>query len=85
LTIETKMYLKNRVFIKKTPWICGCEETNAFFCFVCLLFGRDDKWTNEGVCHLKHLVTKINKHEGPKKHKNNYVRLRKIEIFLQKL
>jgi hypothetical protein len=57
-----------RLFIKKkTPWICGCEETNAYFCFVCLLFGGDDKWTKKGVCDLKHLVTKINNHEGSKK------------------
>jgi hypothetical protein len=58
---------------KKTPWICGCEETNAFFCFVCLLFGGDDKWTEEGVCDLKHLVTKSNSHEGSKKHKDNFM------------
>ncbi|KAJ3620532.1 hypothetical protein MTP99_004473 [Tenebrio molitor] len=58
---------------KKMPWICGCEETNAFFCFVCLLFGGDDKWTREGVCDLKNLSTQIKKHEGSKKHKNNFV------------
>jgi hypothetical protein len=54
---------------KKMPWICGCEETNAFFCFVCLLFGGDDKWTREGVCDLKNLSTQVKKHEGSKKHK----------------
>jgi hypothetical protein len=31
------------------------------------LFGGDDKWTKKGVCDLKHLVTKINNHEGSKK------------------
>jgi hypothetical protein len=63
-----------------------------------LLFGVNDKWTKEGVCDLKHLVTKINKHEDSKKHRNNFMsfqllgklesttrRLRKIEIFVQKL
>jgi hypothetical protein len=44
----------NKSVYKKTPWICGFEETNTFFCFVCLLFGGDDKWTEEDVCDLKH-------------------------------
>jgi hypothetical protein len=49
---KTKLHLPAgliRVF-KKTPWICGFEETNTFFCLVCLLFGGDNKWTEEGVC-----------------------------------
>ncbi|CAH1114114.1 unnamed protein product [Psylliodes chrysocephalus] len=58
----------------KTIWICGCEETNSFFCFVCLLFGGgDDDWTKNGVNDLKHLSLKIKKHEQSFKHKNNIV------------
>jgi hypothetical protein len=63
----------NKSVYKKTPWICGCEETNAFFCFVCLLFGGDDKWSKEGMNNLKQLVPQIKKHEGSKKHKHNFV------------
>jgi hypothetical protein len=52
LTIETGMYLKNST--RPVPnlnivGLCGCEETNTFFCFVYLLLGGDDKWTEEGV------------------------------------
>jgi hypothetical protein len=61
---EQKQYKNKAAFIrrfnksvyKKTPWICGFEETNAYlFCFVCLPFGGDNKCTEEGVCDLKHL------------------------------
>lgn len=23
---------------KKNDWICGCDETNKFFCFPCIIF-----------------------------------------------
>lgn len=57
----------------KNPWLCGCDETNAFFCFVCLIFGGDENWTKVGVRDLKHLVDKTKKHENSPKHKNNLV------------
>lgn len=63
----------NRKVFERTPWICGCEESNSLFCFVCLLFGGDDSWTRDGVSDLKHLILKINKHENSKKHKNNFI------------
>lgn len=54
----TRKFDKN---VYKTPWLCGCDENNAFFCFVCLIFGGDDIWTKIGVCDLKHLVDKVKK------------------------
>jgi hypothetical protein len=52
---KTKLHLSGGLIsvYKKTPWICGFEETNTFFCFVCLLFGGDNKCTEESVCDLK--------------------------------
>uniref|UniRef100_V5GS97 Zinc finger protein n=1 Tax=Anoplophora glabripennis TaxID=217634 RepID=V5GS97_ANOGL len=58
----------------KTLWLCGCDETNRFFCFVCLLFGGgEENWTKTGVSDLKHLEIKIKKHENSPKHKNKLV------------
>lgn len=57
----------------KYSWICGCEEKNSFFCFVCLFFGGDDSWTKNGVQDLKHLSEKIKKHENAEKHRHNMI------------
>lgn len=57
----------------KVLWLCGCDESNAFFCFICLLFGGEENWTKIGVRDLKHLTEKCKKHENSPKHKNNLV------------
>lgn len=31
----------NRNLYEKIPWLCGCNEKNALFCFPCLLLGED--------------------------------------------
>lgn len=67
----TRKFDKN--IYNKHSWVCGCEEKNSFFCFVCLLFGGDDNWTKNGVQDLKHLSDKIKKHENSAKHRNNFV------------
>jgi hypothetical protein len=47
---KTKLHLPaGLISVYKKCRVCGCEETNTFFCFVCLLFGGGDKWTEEGV------------------------------------
>lgn len=58
------MYLKNN-------WICGCDQKNAFFCFVCVLFGGEATWTKHGVTDLVHIYEKIKTHENSKVHINN--------------
>lgn len=63
----------DRIVYERKPWVCGCEETECLFCFVCLLFGGNDNWTKSGVNDLKNLNLKINKHENTKRHKYNFI------------
>ena len=32
----------NASVYQRYEWICGCEHSNALFCFPCLLFGYDN-------------------------------------------
>lgn len=63
----------NRNTYNRTSWICGCEKTNSFFCFVCLLFGGSDDWTKHGTNDLKHLTLRVKKHENTLEHRHNLV------------
>lgn len=57
----------------KCKWICGCEKTNALFCFPCLLYfkdGMDKTWTRKGFTDLKHMKERIKKHESSRSHMN---------------
>lgn len=45
-----------------SDWICGCEVSDAFYCFVCLLFSNNSLWCKNGVQNLKHLKEEIKKH-----------------------
>ena len=67
----TRKFDKN--VYEKIPWLCGCHESHAFFCFICLLFGGDGIWTKVGVRDIKHLALKTKKHENSPKHKSNLV------------
>lgn len=42
-TSKNKKYIRsfNSDWYQKISWLCGCETTNALFCFPCLLFGGD--------------------------------------------
>lgn len=66
----------NRKFSEKhydfAKWLCGCDKSNAFFCFVCLLCSPrvDAAWTINGVTDLKHLKEKVKKHSSSEKHLN---------------
>ncbi|GBP65310.1 hypothetical protein EVAR_48016_1 [Eumeta japonica] len=59
---ESKQYIK-------TPWLCGCEDSNKLFCFPCLVFGAstgaggggESIWTDTGVDDLAHLSIKVKK------------------------
>lgn len=66
----------NKSLYEKCEWICGCEVSNAFFCFPCVLFGSDDKWwTRTGITDLKHLPDKIKKHGLSQSHLDNELSL----------
>lgn len=65
----------NQEIYTKNDWICGCETSNALFCFPCLLFGEDNSWTKTGVNDLGHLPEKIKKHESSDKHLRNVINL----------
>ncbi|XP_040177751.1 zinc finger MYM-type protein 1-like [Rana temporaria] len=59
-------------------WLTGCEASQAFFCFPCLLMqcaGTDTLWTRMGVCDLKHLTEKSKRHESTRSHLENTLRL----------
>ena len=59
----------------KYLWVCGCEVTNAMFCFPCLLFGGETEWTNNGISKLKNISPKMSKHDSCKKHLGNVLSL----------
>lgn len=68
----------NKNTYDKHDWICGCEVTNRFYCFPCLLFakiGGETAWIHQGVCDLNHLSEKIKKHIGSQSHMNSVLEL----------
>lgn len=74
-----------REYYEINRWICGCSERNAFFCYVCLLFGgRDDSWARTGVTDL--LPLWINIHDDSTDHLKNelsFALLGKVNIERQ--
>ena len=79
----------SRTCYSKTSWLTGCGETNALFCFPCLLFqktGSDPAWIQTGLRDLKHISEKSKKHEQTRVHMENAMRLAmfgKINISAQ--
>ncbi|XP_061095772.1 zinc finger MYM-type protein 1-like isoform X2 [Conger conger] len=68
----------SRSWYDKKAWLAGCGESNALYCFPCLLFqtaGSDVVWTHSGVTDLKHLPDKCKKHELSRSHMENYLSL----------
>ncbi|XP_039648866.1 zinc finger MYM-type protein 1-like [Perca fluviatilis] len=62
----------------KRSWLAGCDVSNAFFCFPCLLFqsvGTEVLWTTTGVRDLKHLSEKCKRHESSRSHLDNSMKL----------
>ena len=53
----------------------GCLETNALYCFPCLLFVGESTWTKVGMKDLNHLQRNIKAHENLKRHANNAIDL----------
>lgn len=51
---EVNRYFRKNMY-ELSDWICGCEVTNAFYYFVCLIFSNDILWCKNGVTDLKHL------------------------------
>lgn len=70
-------------------WICGCEVSNAFYCFVCLLFSKDSSdslWCKSGVKDLKHLKEKMKKHASSAEHMKcsvNFATVGSVDIRTQ--
>lgn len=59
----------------KYPWLTGCAKTKKLFCYVCILFGGENKWTFHGISVTKNFVRKAEKHQCSKKHLQNQERL----------
>ncbi|KAG8291298.1 hypothetical protein J6590_108825 [Homalodisca vitripennis] len=79
----------NQNVYTRTPWICGCEQRNRFYCFPCLLFSKqtgESNWVKYGVADLSHLQLKIRKHECSQSHLNSVLEfniLAKLDIRQQ--
>ena len=65
----------NREVYDRYKWLCGCNATNAVFCFPCLLFGGEYAWTETGVKDLGHLPEKLKKHDSSERHMRNVIDL----------
>jgi hypothetical protein len=72
-----KQYVRkfHREIYSRNRWICGCKIKNSFFCFPCILFGGDSKWTKSGVNDLVHLTDRIKTHDNSKQHILNEMHL----------
>ena len=53
------------------PWLTGCDKTKNLFCYVCMLFGGENKWTSQGIPVTKNFVRMAEKHQASKKHFQN--------------
>ncbi|KAG7265203.1 hypothetical protein CRUP_030317 [Coryphaenoides rupestris] len=54
------------------PWEQDKQQSNAYYCFPCLLFGGSEApWTTRGVRDLKHLADKCRRHDGAHDHLDN--------------
>ena len=65
----------NSKIYEKHQWLTGCLETNALYCFPCLLFGGESTWTKVGMKDLNHLQRNIKAHENSERHANNAIDL----------
>ena len=65
----------NSKIYEKHQWLTGCLETNALYCFPCLLFGDESTWKKVGMKDLNHLHGNIKAHENSERHANNAIDL----------
>ena len=79
---KTFIHKFNPNLYDKAPWLCGCSQSNAFFCFPCLLYGGNVSWTKNGIRDLNHLSQKIEKHKFSNLHLHNMLNL---SILINKL
>lgn len=83
IAISSTVMLRNKPYkrnfniklYEKTPWLCGCNEKNALFCFPCLLLGEDkpSMWTTTGSTDLSHFKQNVKRHESLTRHAFNVV------------
>jgi hypothetical protein len=61
----------NRRMYNNASWLCACDVSNSFYCFVYLVMGSadcDPAWVQTAVTDLKHLSQKVKKHAISQKH-----------------
>lgn len=56
------------VWYTKYPWLTGSRTKKKLFCYYCLLFRGDGKWSREGVAMTKNFLRKANTHAISEKH-----------------
>ncbi|KAM9425523.1 zinc finger MYM-type protein 1-like [Pholidichthys leucotaenia] len=83
--VQIQQCLKDRVwsftcsYHDSFSWLAGCNVSNAFYCFPCLLFQSADTetlWTTAGVRDLKHLLEECRRHESCRSHLDNMMKLK---------
>ncbi|XP_057705172.1 uncharacterized protein LOC130923456 [Corythoichthys intestinalis] len=68
----------SKTWFANKAWLTGCSETNALFCFPCLLFQMpqsDPLWIKTGLTDLKHFDEEAKNHELTTIHVENALRL----------
>lgn len=60
-----------------SDWLCGCELSNKFVCWSCLLFStKKTVCNNQGYDDLNHLNTAVKKHTESEIHISEYIKLK---------
>lgn len=60
-----------------SDWLCGCDVSNKFFCWPCLLFStKKNVWNDQGYDDLNHLNTAVKKHTESEIHISGYFKLK---------
>lgn len=60
----------NAKYYDTYKWLCGCEETNAVYCFPCLIFSATSIWATDGFKNLCKIAESCSKHAISKDHIN---------------
>ena len=63
----------SKKYYSNYKWLCGCAETNALYCFPCLLLGGEAAWTKFGYKNISKISSRCKKHQTSSSHIDNMV------------
>ncbi|KAK9883817.1 hypothetical protein WA026_002013 [Henosepilachna vigintioctopunctata] len=61
----------NRKWYETYPWLTGSPSMNKIFCLVCVIYGGEISWSQDGISVIKNFVNKAEKHQCSKRHIKN--------------